>query len=114
MKNYIVENCIKQQTVILESFLYEFCKVNGIEESELKNHLCVGTCFKDHSVMAINANDLRDVKFGIKIISNEGHPSFEIFGEYLGCEDNYPETKNLIYSIKNGGNTGNTATTSGK
>lgn len=105
-----MESFIKQQTAILESFLNEFCKVNGIKETELKNHLSVASCPPDHSIMAVNVDDTRDIKFGVKtnIKTKDGSffPVFEVFGEYTDCKDNYPETTALITSIKNGGNSG--------
>lgn len=113
-----MESFIKQQTNVLESFLNEFCKVNGIEETELKNHLSVASCPPDNSIMAVSADDPRDIKFGVKMnIKHEDggfFPVFEVFGEYLECKDSYPETTALIDSIKYGGDTGNTETAPGE
>ena len=109
---------IKQQTAILESFLNEFCKVNGIKETELKNYLSVASCPPDDSVMVVNADDTRDIKFGIKmsITTKDGSffLAFEVFGEYTDCKDSYPETTAFINSIKNGGDSGNTTVASGE
>lgn len=102
------DNVIKEQLKLVETYLFEFCEVNGIPESELKNHLVVASCVLDNSIMAINADDQRDVKFGVK--SDSG--SFEIFGEFIDCKDKFPKTLKLIE--ENGGNTGDTAITSGE
>lgn len=108
---------IKQQTAILESFLNEFCRVNGIKESELKDVLHVVSCPADNSIMIVNVDDIRDIKFGvqIKVVTGKGGFSARAYpcGEYLECEDKYPDTTRLIEKI-NGGNTGDTESTSGE
>lgn len=104
----VSNDILKKQVKFVETYLLEFCEVNGVQESELKNHLVVASCVPDSSIMAINADDQRDVKFGVK--SNTD--SFEIFGEFLDCKDKFPKTLKLIE--ENGGNTGDTAVTSGE
>lgn len=99
---------LKRQVKLVETYLLEFCEVNGIPESELKSHLVVASCVPDNFIMAIDADDQRDVKFGVKVSAG----SFGIFGEFLDYKDKFPKTLKLIE--ENGGNTGNTATTSGE
>lgn len=95
LKDYgmkITNDILKRQVNLVETYLLEFCEVNGIQESELKNHLLVASCVPDNSIMAINADDQRDVKFGVKLNVD----SFEIFGEFLDCKDRFPKTLKLI------------------
>lgn len=108
-----------QQKALVETFLFEFCKVNGIKEKELRHHLQVASCMEDNSLMAVNADDVRDVKFGVKLMVKTENGKFSAefipFGEYLDHTDMYPETTKLIEEMKNGGNTrGNTAVASGE
>ena len=86
------EKSIKEVTKLVETFLLEFCEVNGISENELKNHLVVRTSPADLSILVINVDDERDVKFGVKLNGS----SFEIFGEFLNCKDKFPKTAKLI------------------
>ena len=99
------DNVIKEQLKLVETYLLEFCEVNGIPESELKNHLVVARCLSDYSVMAVNVDDQRDVKFGTRIkVLHEEKESFEIeiFGEFLEHKDKFPKTLKRIE--ENGGN----------
>lgn len=103
------DNVIKEQLKLVETYLLEFCEVNGIPESELKNHLVVTRYLSDNSVMAVNVDDQRDVKFGtrIKVFHEEKEPfdvKFEIgvFGEFLEHKDKFPKTLKRIE--ENGGN----------
>lgn len=99
---------LKKQVKLVETYLLEFCEVNGIKENELKNHLVVASCVPDKSIMAINADDQRDVKFGAKL----NGVSIEVFGEFLECKDKFPKTAKLVE--ENGGSTGDTAVASGE
>lgn len=105
------DNVIKEQLKLVETYLLEFCEVNGIPESELKNHLVVARYLSDNSVMAVNVDDQRDVKFGTRIkVLHEEKESFdieftfeiEIFGEFLEHKDKFPKTLKRIE--ENGGN----------
>ena len=105
------DNVIKEQLKLVETYLLEFCEVNGIPESELKNHLVVARYLSDNSVMAVNVDDQRDVKFGtrIKVLHEEKEPfdieftfEIEIFGEFLEHKDKFPKTLKRIE--ENGGN----------
>lgn len=105
------DNVIKEQLKLVETYLLEFCEVNGIPESELENHLVVARCLSDYSVMAVNVDDQRDVKFGTRIkVLHEEKESFdieftfeiEIFGEFLEHKDKFPKTLKRIE--ENGGN----------
>lgn len=90
------EKSIREATKLVETFLLEFCEVNGISENELKNHLAVRTSPADLSILVINADDERDVKFGVKIITDEGNETYDIFGEYTDMRENYPKTTKTI------------------
>lgn len=99
------DNVIKEQLKLVETYLLEFCEVNGIPESELKNHLVVERYLSDYSVMAVNVDDQRDVKFGTRIkVLHEEKESFdieftleiEIFGEFLEHKDKFPKTLKRI------------------
>lgn len=87
---------VKEQVKLVETYLLEFCEVKEVRERELKNHLAVVSCVQDSSIMVINADDERDVKFGIKLHVG----SFEIFGEFLDHKDSFPKTLKLIKENK--------------
>lgn len=105
---------LQKQVQIMETYLTEFCEVNGIKENEIKNHLVVATCPPESSIMAVNVDDNRDVKFGLKItidkVTNPFEVTFkvtlEVFGEYTDCKSEYPKTTKLLELMKttNGGN----------
>lgn len=110
----ISKDVLKKQTSLIETFLFEFCKVNGIEENELSKHLQIAVCTGDKSVMAVNTDDIRDVKFGVKVNLESDKIKFEVFGEYLEHKDKYPKTTKFAEVIENGGLAGNTEAASGK
>ena len=89
------EKSIKEATNLVETFLLEFCEVNGISESELKNHLIVKTSPADLSILVINVDDERDVKFGVQITEDE-EITYDIFGEYTDMREKYPKTTKII------------------
>lgn len=115
---------LKKQIKLVETYLLEFCEVNGIEERDIKNYLVVGSCPPDNVIAAVNVDDNRDIKFGtrIKIVNGENpfdsmcQPMLEVFGEYLECKDKYPKTTKLIESmgIENGRDTGDIDPASGE
>lgn len=90
------EKSIKEVTKFVETFLFEFCEVNGISENELKNHLVVRTSPADLSILVINVDDERDVKFGVKITYDEENETYDIFGEYTDMRESYPKTTKAI------------------
>lgn len=110
------EKIIEEQTNLIGVFLNEFCKVNDIKESELKNNLKVVSYPTDLSIMVVNVDDIRDVKFGVKgrVKTEKGSflTYFDLFGEYLDYQDKYPETTKFIEHLENEGNTGDTNTPS--
>lgn len=83
---------LKRQVQFVETYLLEFCEVNGIKENELKNHLIVISCVPDKSIMVVNVDDQRDVKFGAKL----NGVSIEVFGEFLEHKDKFPKTAKLV------------------
>ena len=108
---------VKKQIKLVETYLLEFCEVNGIDERDIKDYLVVGVCPPDNMVAAVNVDDNRDVKFGTRIKAFHGENPFdsmcqstiEVFGEYLEYKDKYPKTTKLIESmgIENGRDAGN-------
>ena len=90
------EKIIRKATKFVETFLLEFCEVNGISENELKNHLLVRTSPADLSILVINVDDERDVKFGVRIPYDEENDAYDIFGEYTGMRESYPKTTKTI------------------
>lgn len=109
--NKYMEKVLKRKMTLVETFLKEFCKVNGIAENELKDRLRIASYPTENSVLVVNADDVRDIKFGVKTSlkteNGKFFPSFEVCGEFLERKDEYPETAKLL---ENGGDTGNTAT----
>lgn len=97
----ISKDVLKKQTSLIETFLFEFCEVNGIEENELSKHLQIAVCTGDKSVMAVNTDDIRDVKFGVKVNLEPDKIKFEVFGEYLDHKDKYPKTAKFAEVIEN-------------
>lgn len=108
----ISNNILKRRVKLVETYLLEFCEVNGVQESEIKNHLAVASCVPDNSILVINSDDQRDIKFGVKLGVTKDGSSFEVFGEFLEHKDKFPKTVKLIE--ENGGSTGNTTVTSGE
>ena len=92
----IQDDILKKQMAFVETFLNEFCEVKGIKEAELKEHLQIATCVPDNSVMVVNVDDIRDVKFGVKLVAETDNIEFEVFGEYLDQKDEYPKLWNLL------------------
>lgn len=98
----ISNDALRKQILLMETFLFEFCEVNGIVEEDLYKHLQVAVCTGDKSVMAVNADDIRDIKFCVKVdaVNEKGNliTKFDAYGEKL---DKYPKTFKLIEEIKN-------------
>lgn len=86
-----IDSIIKRQVKLVETFLFEFCEVNGIKESDLKNHLLIESCIPDNSIMVIDKDDQRDIKFGVRV-----NVSLEIFGEFLEHKDKFLKTAKMI------------------
>lgn len=114
----IIEEVMKvfeSQTLIVETFLMEFCRVNGIEESALNERLQIVACLADSSISVINVKESKNVEFEVKsVVDTSSRVSFsvryEVTGEYLNHKEDYPETTKLLESY--GG--GNATTTSGE
>lgn len=92
----ISDNILRRRIKLVETYLLEFCEVNGVQESELKNHLVVASCMPDNCILVINSDDQRDVKFGVKLGATKDGISFEVFGEFLEHKDKFPKTAKLI------------------
>lgn len=86
-------------TTLVETYLCEFCEVKGITENELKDLLMVASCPSDASILVVNKDDTRDVKFGVKVKHELTKVSIEVFGEYTEQSDDYPKTKELFSKI---------------
>ena len=108
----VSDSAIKKGINIVGNYLFEFCEVNDVQESELKNHLSVVSCVSDNSILVINSGDQKDIKFGIRLGETKNEGSFDVFGEFLERKDNFPKTVKLIE--RNGGSTGNATVASGE
>ena len=106
---------IEQQISFVETFLGEFCKVNGIGANDLKRAIRVKAFPTDSTITVVDAENENDVKFGVKshIAISEGKfmVNFEVFGEFIEHKDLYPNTTK---QLSDGGNTGNSSITSGE
>lgn len=99
---------LKKQLKLVENYLLEFCEVNGIPESALKEHLTLISHASDKSIMVVASDNWKDVKFGVR--QKEGF--IEVFGKFLEHECNFSTTAKLIR--KNGICTGNATVASGE
>ena len=106
---------IEQQISFVEVFLGEFCKINAIGEDALKKTVKVKALPTDGTIMVVNADNEDDVKFGVKahLGTSDGKfmVNFEVFGEFIHHKEMYPETTK---QLSDGGNTGDSSTTSGE
>lgn len=109
--NAEVMKVIDQQISFVETFLGEFCKVNGIGEIDLRQKIQVLAYPPENTIMVVDANDMEKVKFGItsQLKASEGKllVNFEVFGEFVHQKETYPETTKAL----DGGNTGNSKVT---
>ncbi len=108
----MLQEGIEKQMFLVETFLNEFCKVKGIKETELSDHLCIKTDPMDNTV---TVSDLvGNAVFGVKttLSTEEGTfvPLFKTFGTYLESVEDYPETTKIA---ENGGER-DTETSSGE
>lgn len=78
---------IEKMIELVGCFLLEFCKVEGVSEENLKDNVNVISSPEESSILVVNVNDNRDVKFGVTLGDN-----IEIFGEYTEKKDVYQET----------------------
>lgn len=97
----------KKETKLLETYLLEYCEVNGVKETDLKELLAVGVFPQDNSTVVFNVNDKRDVKIGVKYYS-EYSPTrkaivqgFTVSGEFMEEKDKYPKTAKYLEEISN-------------
>lgn len=109
----VLQEGIEKQMFLVETFLNEFCRVKGIKETELGDHLCIKTDPMDNTV---TVSDLeRNDVFGVKttLLTEEGTfvTTFKTFGTYLESVEDYPETTKLL--AENGGER-DTETSSGE
>lgn len=114
-QNSEIMKVIEQQISFVETFLGEFCKVNGIGESDLRRTIRVKAFPTDSTIMVVDAENEEDVKFGVKsyINTSEGKfvVNFEVFGEFTEHKDLYPKTTK---HLSDGGGTGDSSITSGE
>lgn len=89
MKEDVMEK-IEKMTELVGCFLLEFCKVEGVSEENLKNSVNVVSSPEDSSILVVNVDDNRDVKFGVTLGDN-----IETFGEYTEKKDIYQETSTM-------------------
>lgn len=85
----------KIQTSIVECYLMEYCKVNGVKETDLSEKLNLFTT-KDCFVEVVSENNVLDVKIGVKHTCKDDEEKFIIYGEYLSEVEKYPKTTKLL------------------
>lgn len=112
--NTEIMNVIDQQLSFVETFLREFCKVHNFGENELRQKIQVLTYPPEGTILVVDAENNKNVKFGItshlKTSEKKFLVNFEVFGEFIHQKENYPETLKAL----NDGDTGNTTITSGE
>lgn len=94
-----IEEMALATSQILNSFLCEYCEVNGIKEDELKNHLeVVHNPLK--GILLVREGDvevLRETFSGLK--QEEGNYSLN-YDIYLMDKEQYPKTLSFIKEVK--------------
>lgn len=101
----ITKKMLEEQIALVESFLYEFCGVSGLEESELKEHVEVATIASDNVVMVVDSSSEK-ILFGVRMKVKKAESNLvgctEVLGEYTQCMDKYPRTTEMFLSTSNG------------
>lgn len=85
------EALLEKKIEAVKSFLNEFCTLNGIKETSLKEHVKVIARYYDEAVYVTAANDENDIKFGMR-----GLAETELFGSFLTEREQYPKTIKLL------------------
>lgn len=83
----------KRETELLETYLLEYCEINGVDEKELTGTLFVKYSAEDNSLMVVNKDDERDVKIGVQCFFGD---LFGIFGEFAEESEKYPKTSDYL------------------
>lgn len=94
----------ERQVKIVEQYLTEYCKVNSIKESELKEYVTVEYVKDKDAVIVSNADDSREIKIGV--VCSYGYSPIlgslvytqEITGSVLQEQDKYPLTFGMVNS----------------
>lgn len=88
------------QTLLLETYLKEYCEVNGITEEDLKKDFQVATCPSDFSVVIESTKTpkmtLFGVRFKVELVPDKCY--FSVFGSFVQHKDKYPKTVALMAS----------------
>lgn len=97
----------EKQVKIVEQYLTEYCKVNSVKESELKEHVIVEYVKDKDAVIVRNADDSRDIKIGV-VCSYEYSPVLgslvynqEVIGSFITESDMFPLTLGMVNSKTN-------------
>lgn len=85
---------LEEMTELVGCFLLEFCNVNRIAEESLKDHVNVVSSPEDSSILVVNVDDQRDVKFGVTL-----DDKIETFGEYTEQKELYTETSLMEHKL---------------
>lgn len=85
---------IEEMTELVGCFLLEFCNVNNITEDSLKDYVNVVSSPEDSSILVVNVDDKRDVKFGVTL-----GDKIETFGEYTKNKELYTETSSMEHKL---------------
>ena len=85
---------LEEMTELVGCFLLEFCNVNNITEDCLKDYVNVVSSPEDSSILVVNVDDKRDVKFGVTL-----GDKIETFGEYTKNKELYTETSSMEHKL---------------
>ena len=85
---------LEEMTELVGCYLMEFCDVNKISEESLKDHVNVVSSPEDSSILVVNVDDKRDVKFGVSLSEK-----IKTFGEYSDQKNIYTKTALMEYKL---------------
>lgn len=99
----IAQEIIKNETALLEVFLMEYCKVQGLEEKDLRSNVQIVHYHSNHTVAIVSVENVEDVKLGIQyhseMIKGECRQWIELYGAFISEKSKYPKTVEFWNSI---------------
>lgn len=95
-----IKTIFEKQVSLIETYLSEFCEVNGISENGLKGKLKLISYPVDNTISVVDSDN--KVKFGVTVSTDIEKESiiFNVFGEYLANKESFPKTTNYINSLE--------------
>lgn len=99
-----MENFDLQATAI-DSYLREYCEVNGISETDLSSSVGIFTSRDPLIVAVVDVSHLEEGKLNVKFGFTPNGES--VFGSYVNEMDKYPKTTKLLTEY--GGKIGQTS-----